>query len=65
MNTWTRKECVHGKRKFGKLIALESNLEFNLKTPIAYKDKMLCLICLDEISRATNFGVSCLVSKII
>jgi hypothetical protein len=43
MNTWTRKECVHGKRKFGKLIAIESNLGFNLKTPLAYKDKMLCL----------------------
>ncbi len=43
-------ECVHGKRKFGKVIALESNLGFNLKTPLAYKDKMLCLSCLDEIS---------------
>jgi hypothetical protein len=54
MNTWTRKECVHEKRKFNKFIALESNLGFNLKTPLAYKDKMLCLICLDEISCVTN-----------
>jgi len=54
MNTWTRKECVHGKRKFGKFIALESNLGFNLKTPLAYKDKMLRLNCLDEISCVTN-----------
>ncbi len=49
-----RKECVHGKRKFNILIALESNLGFNLKTPLPYKDKMMCLICLHEISCVTN-----------